>query len=124
MGNTIDRGDKRRIPLDISDEKVIKNELEIQSKIRVPQSKLWELQHQFYTNASSLDWKYRQISLDISSSSYLAQSYANLIISYMHDLEAIKPINKENRFLILDIGAGHGRFCYLLLNELFKKRHL
>ena len=42
----------------------------------------------------------------------------------MHDLQINKPVNKQNKFLILDIGAGHGRFCYLLLNELFSKRDL
>ena len=41
--------------------------------MRVPQSKLWDLQHKFYINTSSMDWKYNQISSDISSSSYLAR---------------------------------------------------
>ena len=84
MGNTLDSENKVRFRQaydmqgTIEFDRSVDNQLklsgtEIESNVRIPQSALWRLQHQFYSSVSSRHWKYRQLALNSSSSTYLAQ---------------------------------------------------
>lgn len=82
-------------------------------------STLWQRMHDYYDQLGPEVWEDEVVPLQITSNTYLANTYAKLIIAQMHDYIAKygKP-SAQKPFHIIEIGAGHGRLSFYLLKNL------
>ena len=82
-------------------------------------STLWQRMHDYYDQLGPEVWEDEVVPLQITSNTYLANTYAKLIMAQMHDYIAKygKP-SAQNPFHIIEIGAGHGRLYFYILKSL------
>ncbi len=79
---------------------------------------LWQRMHEYYAELGTEVWEEEVVPQQITNNIYLANTYAKLIIAQMQDYISAhgKPIDAP--FYILEIGAGHGRLSFYLLENL------
>jgi len=87
---------------------------------RLSQSILWKLQREAYCQFGIDAWNQFGVPSYITSNSYTAKSYANVVLGYFRDCIAQSAIDLKHPIYLLDLGAGTGRFSYFFLNELTK----
>jgi len=91
---------------------------EIETKIPFAESLIWQLNRNFYQDKSIAAWSNNTVPHQMTSNSQVGKTYAQLIFGILKDL-ATKGQIKE-RVYILELGAGHGRLCYHVLQHLSK----
>ena len=88
----------------------------VQKKTLFSKSLIWQLNRNFYTEEGMSVWSDAKVPHEITNSSLAATTYAELIYALLKDLESK---NKTDDIVyILELGAGHGRLCYNILNHL------
>eukprot|EP00944_MAST-04C_sp_MAST-4C-sp1_P012855 g12855.t1 len=100
----------------------------VESGRRLSSSLLWDLQRQFYREQGVNAWSNSLVPHFVSSNAYLAHCYARLIIAYATDVYKSDPsfsyddppMNLLKKFRIIEIGAGHGKFGFLVLQKLLR----
>ncbi len=88
----------------------------LENEVPFSLSLLWKLQKNAYEKGGPRAW-------EITNNPYLAYTYAHLIAALLKDYE----IDPEEPVYLIELGAGGGRFSYLLikeLNRLLPKNHL
>jgi tetratricopeptide (TPR) repeat protein len=106
----------------------VKTYYPVESGKKLSSSLLWDLQRQFYEEQNVNAWSQSLVPHFVSSNAYLANCYARLIIAYATDVYKNDPSFNYNHppentlkyFNIVEIGAGHGKFGYLVLQKLLK----
>ncbi len=83
-------------------------------------SKLYRLMTDFYVEAGVNAWVDHVVPHYISSNAKLAQSYASVIVSGMWDLYHQGQLNREEPFVVLELGAGSGALAWLLGQALMR----
>lgn len=80
---------------------------------------LWQRMHEYYAHLGTEVWEEEVVPQQITNNTYLANNYAKLIIAQIQDyiLADGKP-SDDSPFYILEIGAGHGRLSFYLLENL------
>lgn len=80
---------------------------------------LWQRMHEYYTQLGTEVWEEEVIPQQITNNIYLANIYAKLIIAQIQDyiLAHGKP-DDDSPFYVLEIGAGHGRLSFYVLENL------
>jgi len=94
----------------------------IETPRRFSQSLFWHFQGEYYKKNGRAAWSSGEVPFRMSSNPFIANSYAEIIRGYLRDLAAQSdgvPIDQK-RIVILELGAGSGRFGYLLLSALLK----
>lgn len=82
-------------------------------------SALWSKMQEYYHNMGPEAWQEEVVPLQISSNKNLALAYANVIVAQINDWFAKNARQeKEEPFYIIEIGAGHGKFCFYVLKHL------
>ncbi|KEG02676.1 conserved Plasmodium protein, unknown function [Plasmodium vinckei vinckei] len=81
---------------------------------------IWELLQNYYKKAAINAWKENIVPSFVTSNSKLAKDYARVIINYMKDWFNSNECDRNVPIYILEIGAGHGKFTYLILRALSK----
>lgn len=80
---------------------------------------LWQMQEDYYKSVGINAWQ-QDVPCFVTSSVYIAEAYAEMIISFVRDywdqLDLSEPIH------ILELATGTGRFSHLLLRELSRKQ--
>ena len=102
--------------------------LPVEGAKRLSESVIWKSQRAFYKEKAVRAWSESIVPHFASSNAYLANCYARLILAYARDLEqsgapaedavSRPPIN------IVEIGAGAGKFGFLILVKLLKMQHV
>jgi hypothetical protein len=95
----------------------------IEKNVRLSNSLLWELQKKAYTHFGPEAWQKKNVPFYLTSNPLIARQYAQIVVGFFRDCLALRSflsIDLQKTFYILDLGAGTGRFAYLVLNELFK----
>ncbi|TVQ88565.1 MAG: hypothetical protein EA400_08605 [Chromatiaceae bacterium] len=82
------------------------------SAVRLSQSRLWLETQSYYAEQGHQAWASGAIPFYLTNTPYLAAAYAELIAAWWH------PAAGPGPYRILELGAGSGRFAYLLLQEL------
>lgn len=78
---------------------------------------IWQNMENYYNDMGPAAWTDEIVPLNITSNTYIAKLYSQLIIAHINDfLLQSKNNNKDEPFYILEIGAGHGKFSFYLLN--------
>src|SRR5579862_2198828 len=80
-------------------------------------SKLWDVQSNFY-QTEGIDSCDHKMPFYATSNAFIANVYANIILTYMKECVEKKVASADKPFIILELGAGTGKFTYLLLKRL------
>ncbi|CRH00927.1 conserved Plasmodium protein, unknown function [Plasmodium relictum] len=81
---------------------------------------IWNMLQNYYKKAAINAWKENVVPSFVTSNSKLAKDYARVIINYMKDWFNSNECDRNAPIYILEIGAGHGKFTYLILRALSK----
>ncbi|MFT6333661.1 MAG: SAM-dependent MidA family methyltransferase [Saprospiraceae bacterium] len=89
---------------------------EIESDQLFSQSKIWQLNRNFYQKKGPSAFSEEIVPHNLTSSSSVGKTYAELIFGFLKDLSSkgktVDPV------YILELGAGHGRLAYHILVHL------
>ncbi len=88
----------------------------IQKKTLFSKSHVWQINRDFYNQNGIAAWSDDMVPHQITNSSLAATAYAELIFAFLKDLESDAKPNKL--IYILELGAGHGRLCFNILEHL------
>lgn len=83
---------------------------------RLSQSVLWDLQRHYYGRRGVDAWAKSEVPLFVTSNATIAKQYADLVFAAMQDIRA--QANGDRRPIILELGAGSGRFAFHFLRAL------
>lgn len=86
----------------------------LQENAPFSESIVWDLQRKYYTDQGVKAWSEGVVPHYITSSSYMAKSYAHLALAWLED--QIKAGKKSLR--ILELGAGSGQFTFHFLRHI------
>lgn len=96
------------------------NEWLVDEPKRLANSKLWEIQKNYFAHLGVDAWK-KEVPFYISSNSFVAKSYCIIILNHIKDwlrLNESKLIKQSKPlFKIFEFGAGTGRFSYYFLKN-------
>ncbi len=82
-------------------------------------SVLWQRMHEYYDQLGTEVWEDEVVPNQITSNTYLANIYAKLVVAQIHDYIAQNgKAQDDTPFHIIEIGAGHGRLSFYLLENL------
>ena len=87
-------------------------------------SSLWTMQRSFYEQHASRAWTEGIVPHFVSSNSFIARAYAKAAIGLLRDIHAAYDAKKEVPpiLTILEVGAGHGKLGYLIVESLLRFR--
>lgn len=86
----------------------------IENPVRLSESKLWEIQRNYFTNMGIQAWK-EEVPCYISSNAFIGYHYAYLVIEYIKDTIKHHPKTAHETFYIAELGAGTGKFSFYFL---------
>lgn len=92
------------------------NRFVIETKKPFAESLIWQLNRDYYDKEGIGAWSSGAVPHHLTSNSMVGKTYAELIYGFLKDL-ARKGQTKEPAY-ILELGAGHGRFCFHILKHL------
>jgi tetratricopeptide (TPR) repeat protein len=90
----------------------------VEKDTRLFESRIWPLLEEYYQKASISAWN--QIPFYPTSNPFIADVYADIILSCINDLGPL--LNPREPLYILEMAAGSGCFSFYLLNELKKRQ--
>lgn len=82
----------------------------LEEKQRLSQSKLWDLQREYYDKVGVNAWRKRVVPHVITSNVFIADQYAQLVYAFLRDWE--DEIDKDQPVYLIELGTGSGRFSY------------
>ncbi|TBL67351.1 tetratricopeptide repeat protein [Paenibacillus thalictri] len=85
-------------------------------RYRFSEAPIWNIQREYYEQEGLKAWKNDQVPQYITSNPMIAAAYAEMIFGFLQD-RADKEDNSEP-VLIVELGAGAGRFAFHVLHEL------
>lgn len=88
----------------------------VQKKTLFSESIIWQLNRDFYHQNGIAAWTKGIVPHEITNSSLASTTYAELIFAFLKDLAA-EGVTDEIVY-ILELGAGHGKLCYKILQHL------
>lgn len=87
----------------------------IQSPTPVSESKIWNLQSEFYEEQGQRAWSERRIPQGPTTNCYLADTYASIIAAFFRDLARVGWTEPP---LIIEVGGGSGVLAWRILHRL------
>lgn len=96
----------------------------LEERVRFSRSLLWRLQQRFYAQQGPRAWGQAIVPQLITCNAYIAQAYARVVAGYLRDLcrggsgRGEAGLDLRQPCYLVELGAGSGRFAYLLLRKL------
>jgi tetratricopeptide (TPR) repeat protein len=90
-------------------------------------SLLWQIQSHYYSSCGQSAWADGTIPQFITSNSFIAFQYAKVILAKLHDEFDQKNLSgskADEPMIILELGSGSGKLCFLILLFLMKMEPL
>ena len=81
---------------------------------RLLDSIIWKYQREFYEKLNIKAWRDAIVPNFVTSNSFIANCYARVIVRYIKDCAANGMIDPSKPVYIVEVGAGSGKFGYLL----------
>ena len=88
----------------------------VEAKTPFSESLIWQLNRDYYNSKGIDAWRTGEVPHNLTSSSMLGKTYAELILAFLKDI-ANKGQLKDIVY-ILEVGAGHGRLAFHILKHL------
>ncbi len=89
---------------------------ELESFKLFSESLIWQLNRDFYQNTGIDAWSKGMLPHQLTSSSMVGKTYAEIILGFLKDLAAKGQVT--DTVYILELGAGHGRLAFHILKHL------
>ena len=89
----------------------------LEEGVRLSDSLLWNLQRAYYTREGIEAWKSGTVPSYITTNAFIATAYARVLHAFLTD-QALSAEGPPPRVHIVELGAGHGRFGFLVLKRL------
>jgi hypothetical protein len=95
----------------------------LETDVPLSQSLIWRLQRDFYAQRGLKAWTEDLVPSYITNNPFIAEIYAQIVAGFISDCMNLpqkgpRPLSPENPLRILELGAGTGKFSYLLLRKL------
>ncbi|HVV81488.1 MAG TPA: tetratricopeptide repeat protein [Kofleriaceae bacterium] len=94
----------------------------VEDRRRLSRSLLWRLQRAYYAARGAEAWTTGKVPWFVSANAALARAYAQVIDGYLRDVAAgaygPEHADPARPVYLVELGAGHGRFAFLLLEHL------
>ena len=85
----------------------------LENDVPFSHSLLWDLQREYFQTAGVTAWSTHTVPLYVTNNPALARAYAAVVAVWLEDARAT-----EAPPTIVELGAGSGRFTFLLLRQL------
>lgn len=88
---------------------------------RLSHSLVWEWQSSFYSNAGIAAWSDSIVPNFVTTNRWIANEYGRILLGFLNDVTSgpyRKKWNQTQPIYFIELGAGHGRFSYLILDAL------
>lgn len=82
--------------------------------VRLSQSKLWQIQRNYFTTMGVKAWK-EEVPYYISSNAFIGHRYATIVIHFIREWKKLNPQFQNETFTILEVGSGMGKFSFHFL---------
>src|SRR5438270_12050189 len=96
----------------------------LETDVPLSQSLIWRLQREFYEQRGLKVWTEDRVPEYITNNPFIAEIYTHIILNFLSECmqagEESLLLTREHPLRILELGAGHGKFCYLFLKRLLK----
>lgn len=89
----------------------------LEKEKRFSDSVLWSLQRNYYAQKGPTAWHSGEVPSYATCNTFIAQSYAHVVISYLRDAKAAGTLDPQHPVYIVELAAGVGRFAYQFLNK-------
>jgi tetratricopeptide (TPR) repeat protein len=93
------------------------NETLVEGDTRLSQSILWQLQREYFEKEGVNAWN-GQVPFFVTSNTFVANCYANLVASFFQDWIRKHPEASEKPFYILELGTGTGQLSFYVVKRL------
>ena len=90
----------------------------IEKNQRLSQSKLWQLQRNFFTQRGANAWSDNTVPHYVTNNRFIAQSYARVVFGWLRDIAP--HVDRTAPVYIVELGAGTGRLAYHFLHAFFE----
>lgn len=96
------------------------SERTLERDVPFSQSLIWRVQREFYSKRSLKAWTEDHVPSYITNNPFIAEIYAEIIEAFIQDCRAsqLRGPSRENPLCVFELGAGTGKFAYLLLRKL------
>lgn len=88
---------------------------ELETQVPFSESLVWQLNRDYYQKVGIDAWRKQEVPHHLTSNSMVGKTYASLILGFLKDLRAK---DKNEKVYILELGAGHGRLGFHILQHL------
>ena len=95
----------------------------IEQHKRFSESKIWHAQRDYYDTQGIEAWA-GDVPFYITSNSYIAGTYAALVLRFIQDWLKQHPAARKHPFYALELGTGSGQFSYYFLKHFSRLRDL
>ncbi len=85
---------------------------------RLSESVLWTINKNYYNANGPNAWHSGEVPSYATCNTFIAQSYANVIVAYLRDSLAAGALDPAHPVYVVELAAGVGRFAFQLLNKL------
>ncbi|CAN0366718.1 unnamed protein product [Pylaiella littoralis] len=97
--------------------------LYLEKGVPLRESIMWKLQREYYTAHHVQCWEKMVVPCFVTSNSFIARAYARVLVGFMRDWFLFSgKADRSEPLLILEVGAGHGKFSCLVLQHLLEMR--
>ena len=108
--------------------------IELEGFKRFSESLLWKLMRSFYDRQGALAWARGIVPHFITTNSFNSKAYTRVLQGFLADtarpcasespMTQHLKFNPKEKFYIIELGAGSGKFSFLMLKALQDMRHL
>jgi len=89
----------------------------LEADVALSTSAIWGLQREFYAQRGIQAWTEDMVPQFITNNPFIAEIYARILFSFLSD-STMSALSPANPLRIFELGAGVGKFSYLLLRKL------
>src|SRR5437763_4078869 len=88
----------------------------LEQDVPLSRSLIWRLQRDFYEQRGLKVWTEDRVPEYITNNPFIAEMYARIVSNFLAECaQQVRIVSKDRPLRILELGAGHGKFCYLFL---------
>src|SRR5580704_8457754 len=95
----------------------------LEKDVPISRSLIWQLQRDSYTRRGVKSWTEDMVPQFITNNPFISEIFARIVFGFICDCidlreKKSRPLSAQNPLLILELGAGPGKFSFLFLRQL------
>ena len=89
----------------------------LEQEQRFSASVLWQIHRHYYNDSGPAAWDIGAVPHYATCNTYIAQSYAHVVMAYLRDALAASLLDPGQPVYIVELAAGVGRFAFQFLRK-------